>query len=323
MSTRNPWVASARQALEELERRAEQGLSAMSAYRVLVLLARLEQARAAGLEVDVPASARGLGERVAASAERPDPQALLERLETELSGDENPFGGLLDVLLQLDDAVSLAESRGEAATELARLADAHVALAPDRVGALGDMAENRLATLPADAAIRPLWETVARAAVDAALGELPVPAPATASLTKRRLTRRLLARSGACVHVDVSAAPMVAQLMDVAAAEVREPLEPFETGKVGFYEEDGKLFLHVEIPPGRAPEGNVELHVSSGEREAVLRIPISHSSPRAAIALLGDWESLRARLPTEGLLAPAGERRVEVVLTLKEHAHGK
>lgn len=322
MSRLNPWVVSAREELQNLERRAEEGLSAMSAYRILVLLARLEQARAAGLDADISPSARSLGARLGPGTRSPAPTALLGRLEAELLGDEDPFGELLDALLQLDDAVSVSESRGEpSASELARLADAIVALAPERVGALGDMAERRLATLPPGAAIRPVWETVARSAVEAALRELPSPA-APASLTKQRLMVRLQRQRGLMVHADVTTAPIMRQLVAVAASGAREPTPPVELDEVGLYEEDGTVRIRVEIPPGRTPAGELELHVSKGERRAVLSFPLLAQVPEAVIASLGSLEALRARLRAEGLSTPDPERQVEVLLPLKERVNG-
>src|SRR5687767_11112641 len=105
MSTHNPWVVSALEELGRLERRhAGPGLDAAGAYRVLVLLTRLAQARSAGLEVEVPEPLRQLEVRVRPGAQEPSPAELLARLEETLAADEDPFGELLDALLQVDDA---------------------------------------------------------------------------------------------------------------------------------------------------------------------------------------------------------------------------
>lgn len=325
MSPHNPWVTSARKTLEELERRAEQGLDAVSAYRVLALLARLDQARAAGLDADVPDSLRRLGERANVSARLPSSMELLERLDAALANDDDPFGELLDVLIHVDDVVSVGEARVEAnVRELAILADARVSLSPTRVGALGAMAERRLATLPPIAAIRGLWATVARSAVEAAVEELPSLGARPGSLTRHRLLNRIQARHGLSIHVDVSQAPVVRHLAAVAASEVREPTELFEQQEtVGIYEDDGILVLHVNLPPGKEPEEQLELHVRSGERSAILRFSLWRRARGKVLVQLGSQESLRARLRSEGLLGAPEELQVEVMLALKESGNGR
>ncbi|HZH75403.1 MAG TPA: hypothetical protein VEY88_05175 [Archangium sp.] len=325
MSTPNPWVVSALEELGALEQRhAEHGLNAAQAYRVRVLLARLEQARAAKLEVEVPEALRELGARIAQKAEAPSPTALLARLEETLAQDEDPFGELLGVLLQVDDAVSVGETAGlPEATELARLADAHASLEPERLGALGTMAERRLSTLPSGAAIRALWKTVARSAVDAALDVMPPPPDMPESLTRRRLAGRLQARRGDALHEDVSTAPLLEKLLAPAAAELQGPLEPFEQGGVGLHEENGELYLQVLLPPGRAPAGNIELYVSVGGRTVMVPVHIRERSRRIVNAQLGSREQLRERLRAEGLPTTLEGARFEVVLAFEEAGDGR
>ncbi|MFL5357605.1 hypothetical protein [Archangium sp.] len=318
MSTPLPWLASAQEELLELEQEhAEHELDPESAYRFLVLCARLDQARATGLTVELPPRLEELAARCAPVAARPESRQLLFQLEELLAGDDDPFGELLGVLLAVDDAATVddAEGRVDAAHELVRMADAYVSLAPERVGALGELAENRLAALPGDASIRVLWDTIAEAAGQAVVEALPPAVPAPDSLSRQRLLKKLRTRNDR-IEEDVSAAPPLLLLRKVAASSARDSSEELFAGRsVDIYFEGEVLHLLVALPPGRKAAGNVELHLGTRERTATWSLPIQSASEQAVIARLGTIEELRERLRREGLM---DEPRLVVVLSMKE-----
>ncbi|HEX5745190.1 MAG TPA: hypothetical protein VFZ09_03040 [Archangium sp.] len=319
MSTTHPWISSAQEELLELElRHAARGLEPRAAYRVLVLEARLAQARAAGWEAGLRRGQEELARLAASAAALPDPRLLLERLEALLLGDEDPFGELMDALLDVDNAATVDDALGrtQAARELVLMADARVSLCPARVGALGELAEQRLETLSGQASVWSLWQTVAQAAVQAVAEVLPPVTPAPDSLSRSRLLARL--RKARIVE-DVSAAPLLAPLFAVAAAEGREPgVETFSQGAVDLYLEDGEVRVLVALPRGKKPVGDVALRVSMEERSITWSFRIWNWSKSAVIARLGKVEELRERLRREGFSAPLTRLQFMVSLALED-----
>lgn len=319
MSTLVPWIASAQEELLELEQQsADERLDPASAYRVLVLCARLAQARDAGWEVQLPSPWQELAARVAPTAARPDSRLLLSRLDSLLFSDDEPFGELFDVLLAVDDMASVDEAQGRAedARELAHMADAFVSLARARVRALVGPAEHRLETLPSNASIRMVWSTVARVATEAASQAQPDPG----SLARRRLLARLRKLR---VEEEVSEAPAMVQLAAAAAADVHsEEQATFEGREVGVYIEGDQIVVQVELPTGMQAAGDLRLRIDARERSTLWRFPIKSDSRRAIIAHLGTLQALRERLSREGVSLPSGELRVMVELELKEAEDG-
>lgn len=318
MSQRNSWIDSALEELELLARRhAKQGLDPSGAFRVLALSTRVEQARTVGRVVVLPEPLRALARHVAPTAQGPRQELLLARLEALLAEGGDPFGQLLDVLLDIDDVVSVDEAggRGDTARELVRLAAAYVALHPARVGALGGLADGRLALLPADASIRALWDTVADAAGAAVAEALPPLTPAPVSLSQRRLAQRLQAARQVRVDVDVSETAVMQWLIRPAAAERDAGLAELDEE---VYLEGEQVVVQVDLPPGKAPAGSLEVRVETGSRHVTWVFPTTKSSRRSVIAKLGTATELRERLAREGFSASAGGIRFIVGFALKE-----
>lgn len=319
MSRTTPWISSAREELLELEqRRSAGGLDPDDAYRVAVLGARLGQARAAGWEAALPGELDALVRQAMAIAVRPGSDRLLARLDEVLTGDDDPFGELMDALLDVDSAVTVDEASGraEAGRELALGAEARVSLFPGRVGPLGELAGQRLETLPAQARIRGLWETVAQGAAQAVIEAMPPVTPAPASLARQRMLQRLHKQR---IQEEVSSARHLAALYAVAAAESREAVaESFMHGAVDVFTAGEELRVLVELPPGKRPEGDVELRVSAGERSSTWKARIVSRAQRAVIARLGTVEELREWLRREGFSMPLQGVRMIVSLTLED-----
>ncbi|AKI98930.1 hypothetical protein ATI61_106311 [Archangium gephyra] len=321
MSTSIPWLDSALAELDALERRhIERGLDPGSAFRVLALCARVDQAQAAGKEVSLPERLRSLGAQVEPAAHISRENTLLARLDALLAGEDDPFGELLDVLLDIDDVASVEDARGRAnaAQRMVQLANAYLALHPLRAGALGGYADRRLELLPANASIRELWEHVARAAGEAAVEALPPLTPRPISVMQQRLARRL--RAARKLEEDVSQSPVLKWLYAPAAADRRdEAPEGFaEESLVGVYREGNELTVQVNLPSGTTAAGPIEIHVSTRERTVTWAFPITKASRRTAIARLGTVEELRGRLLGEGFSASEGGLQFLVTLSLKE-----
>jgi hypothetical protein len=319
MSTTTPWISSAQEELLELEQRhSAGGLDPDDLYRLAVLGARLGQARAAGWEADLPGQLDALLRQATTTAVRPGSDRLLARLDEVLTSDEDPFGELMDALLDVDNAVTFDEAfgRAEAARELAHGAEARVSLFAARVGPLGELAEHRLETLPAQASIRGLWETVAHAAAQAVIEAMPPVTPAPASLPRQRLLKRLVKER---IEEDVSSAPELAPLYAVAAAEARETVAETSThGAVDVFTSGKEIRVLVDLPPGKRLAGEVEFRVSAGERSSTSRARLVSSSQRAVIARLGTIDELREWLRREGFSMPLQGVQLAVSLTLED-----
>ncbi|MDY7229478.1 hypothetical protein [Hyalangium rubrum] len=304
MSPLNPWVASALEQLAELEQESTQGpLDPDTALRVLVLRARLAQARAAGIAFDLPESLEALATKVAPTATQPEPLLYMPQLKAQLASTDTPFGELLDVLLEFDDAATVDDLQGRAGQARALMFQVSNAVwrAPARVAELREMAENRLATLPDEASSRLLWETIERAARRAAGNREAKPRPPKS------------------LRQDVSSAPLLTALHRAAASDLgTASREPFSGGAVEIYAEDGDILILVELPPGLQAVGAIELQLSAQDRTITWELPISHHSKRAIIARLGKAEHLRERLRREGLNLPLEEARWQVTVKMEE-----
>ncbi|MBN8227028.1 hypothetical protein JYK02_05830 [Corallococcus macrosporus] len=322
MSHPIPWIDSALSELAELaHRHAERGLDPASAFRVLALSSRVDQARAAGREAVLPEPLRAVAAAVAAKARGPGRQGVLSRLDTHLTRRDDPFGQLLDVLLDIDDVVSVEEAMGSApaATELARLAGAYVALHSTRVGALGGFADARLELLPAGAAIREVWELIARASGTAAVEALEPLSPAIISPSRVRLARRLQAARGARVEAEISETPVMAWLVAPAAAgQDARPEASEDADEVGVYLEAEQVLVNVELPAGKEAAGPVEVRVEAPGHSVTWTFPRVIASPQAVIVKLGTATELRGRLAREGISISEGGLRFFVSLALRE-----
>ncbi|NNC17633.1 hypothetical protein HJC22_18100 [Corallococcus exiguus] len=321
MTPLHPWINNALEELTTLTRQhAAESLSAGCNYRVLVLRARLDQARAAGMAVPSTESLLKATEQIASAAESDAPEDMLSRLDEQLSDDDDPFGELLDALLGIDDAVTVAEARGRIleAQELARLAEAAVSLAPARTVELGRFAERRLMTMPDTASIRSLWDTVRQAPGELASEVLPPVRPSMASLRQRRLLERLQAlhTGPGPQEEEVSDSVMVRRLQDAAAAS--PPVgskESFEGLAVDLFEDEhGQWNLQIALPEGHQPGDHIELRWEAKEQSSTWRVQVIERSRRTVLARLGSLEALRERLRAEGLIDPMARLRLFVSL---------
>ncbi len=324
MSEQDPWLSSALEELHEFEQAYQEGgLDPLSAYRVLVLCARVEQARAAGLDISLPESLRDLATHVEEIAEPSDPHLLIGRIHSLLPSDDeamidDPFGELLDTLLDVDDLATLEDSRrrSEQARRLVEQANARVAMSADRVAELGGMAERRLALLPKSASVRKLWDTIAQAAEEAAEDALPPTEPT--SLAQRRLPEKIQGAGQPSVWEDLSESSQVARTFQLAAADLSTAEEETEHGRVSTYVSEEEVYVWVDFPPGKQAAGDLELHLSVGERSARWTFPLRRTSRRGALASLGKRDALRERFRTEGFTAIPGGLRLLVHLPLKD-----
>jgi hypothetical protein len=167
------WLEQAEQELRSLQ--SEGVHEPDDAWRAVSLIARL-----LGNPTGPAPAPEALGElaRWLALAGQPDPAELLGRLSASLDGEEDPFGPLLDVLLDLDDALGVMAMHHElrVAQELAVRAAAMVGLWPERVQALEAFAIMRQATLRNDAPANTLWVAVMDAPAHLLAAALPVDA---------------------------------------------------------------------------------------------------------------------------------------------------
>lgn len=145
--------------LEELE--AQEELDASDAWRVLVLISRLLQSPFPSMAV--PQTFQVSLTDLSKKAYTPKPSDVLERLAALVDEvDEDPWGPLLDAILDVDDTVGVLHLQGnhEDAHELSYRAAGLVALSPLRVLDLGDFATMRLGTIQEEHVRRSIWESI-------------------------------------------------------------------------------------------------------------------------------------------------------------------
>lgn len=168
------WLQKAYDELVELGPRAEE--KSADAWRAVVLIGRLLGSPAAPRP---PAEFVGRLPRLLALAGSPDVRELLERVAHHLGAEIDPWGPLLDALLDSDDTLLVLSfsAPGHTTRALAQRVAGLVSLHPERVLRLRSFAEMRLATLREGADVGLMWRAVERAAALVLAEALPAAAP--------------------------------------------------------------------------------------------------------------------------------------------------
>ncbi|MBZ4421770.1 hypothetical protein [Myxococcus sp. RHSTA-1-4] len=278
----------AEQGLELLERWEQGGLEPAEAYRLLVLLGRVEQlpVRAPELEALRDRAARAnVTPRLAEKVSLPEGSELLEELSQALEAGDGPEA-LHTILLDVDDLATALDLLGNnaRAVELARRAADQVAKATGLAVPLSGWAEGRLATMTSRSAAVALWKQVA--------GE-----------------RALLGRH--VVFISHSLQPLLRQ-----AASASWTLEPVSGSGFELFESEGRLVLWLEVPAGSPRPQAIELRLRVGAREGAWSYRASHVEKGGIYVDLGAPEELRQRaVQTLGAL-PAANEPLEVIAWL-------
>ncbi len=247
-----------------------------------------------------------------ATAERPDVQGLLDRVDEGLDVDEDAGGPLLDGLLDVDDAVGLLQLNGNetVALELARRVAGLVALCPERVLALGSFAEMRLATLRDDAVVGAVWRAVEAAPAYVLAEALPAVGEATDLIEPlaARLTwledawHQVQGSTGDVVHavatgVTASQGPAGGTHVDFAAnlGKPREPSVELVWGEVRRFDIPLKTTVKLRVPPacqlwyrtsaGSAPLTESAWQLEAGESPVLITVTESTSAKSADAAV--------------------------------------
>lgn len=167
------WLQKAHDELLELSTKAEGDPA--DAWRVGALIARL--LGSPGGPVPPPELVHRL-HQILAVAGSPEPQELLNRVADQLGSETDPWGPLLDALLDVDDTLGVLSLSGpkETSRALAQRVAGLVSLHPERVLALWSFAEMRLATVRDGADADIVWRAVVRAPAHALADALPAPA---------------------------------------------------------------------------------------------------------------------------------------------------
>lgn len=166
------WILMASKELEELG--AQEELDASDAWRVLVLISRLLQSPFPSVAIPrtFQVSLSGLNKK----AYTPKPGVVLGRLADLLDEvDEDPWGPLLDAILNVDDTAGVLHLQGNHsdAREVSYRAAGLIALSPLRVLDLGEFATMRLGTIQEAHVRRSIWESIEAAPVLAVTQNLP------------------------------------------------------------------------------------------------------------------------------------------------------
>lgn len=227
------WLERAHEELNELAPEARNDPA--DAWRALVLLARLLDSPIGSFPIHqlVPLAPEWL--EVAGPS---DPELALDAVADALTSTEDPWGPLLDGLLDVDDTLGVLkfEGRADDAGELSRRVAALVALRADRVLTLVPFASMRLETLRVDSPTAAVWGAVERAPAEILVEALPpvgrqrdVPETHASSDVTIMLPDEFL-RPAASSHSN----------------DIEWPLEVDSPGcQAWLYEEDGEIQLEI------------------------------------------------------------------------------
>lgn len=305
------WLQKAFDELVEIGLAAENDPA--DAWRAGALIARLLGSPSGPVP---PAHLLGRLPEIIAVAGSPDAQAVLDRVADELYSETDPWGPLLDALLDVDDALGMLAVSGqdETALALARRVAGLVSLHPERVLALGPFAEMRLATVREGAGPGIVWNAVERAPAHALAEALP------AASTKTRLEMLPATRRMPVVATAVSFCfpeDLLLAAAESAPAEARE-LETEGAGlRAWVHVEKGRMRLEASgLGAGPLTAALVAARVSDGAE--VLRVALDvEVSGGTAYADLGPWagpeNALHRLVSRTGLTS--GEVRVRITVS--------
>lgn len=154
------------------------------AWRAVVLIARLLGSPNAlspptALMVRLPALLATAGVTDAEAAHEIAAE-ILEAVAEELETQEEPWGPLLDALLDADDTLGVLNLVGldDLARALSQRVAALTSLYPERVLSLDSFAAMRLQTVRAEATVAEVWRSIERSPAQILAGALPVQTPA-------------------------------------------------------------------------------------------------------------------------------------------------
>lgn len=302
-----------RRANEELEELSSAEVSAPDdAWRALTLIARLLGSPSGPTP---PATMVAQLDALLGMSSEPDPAGVLDMVLDGLESGSDPWGPLLDALLDVDDTLGVLRIWGADtdADELARRVAALVSLHPERTIALGSFAQMRLATVRSDSAAAVLWRSVL-----AAPGQLLAAALRVEPASSRQLQSRQPAREAARFRL---ALPREAHL--AAAATQRADGEGPHSFKLStsderirawLYEEEGRLRLEVSGLPDETKTVRLVALAADGTRElAETDVSLERDGSNAYADLgpsVGEGNSLHALVKASGLAADS----VDVVL---------
>lgn len=243
----------------------------------------------------------------------PDIQALLDTLADELDAEGDPWGLLLDGLLDVDDLLGVLglNDQDDEARDLAERVAALVSLYPERTIQLGSFAQMRLETVRDDSVISEVWRAIERAPAQILADALPAltriaePANERPTSIAPRLVSSLLPKF---LHQRAADAP--------TSDEVVEIPMPNEVLKGWVSCEDGLMRLEVT---GLASEVRtatlVAERIVDGVELARLEVDVEMSGGTAYMSL-GAWSGpsnlLHKLVETSG--ASAEEVRVRVMV---------
>jgi hypothetical protein len=275
------WLQKARDELVELSPSAES--DAADAWRTAVLIARLLGSPAGPVP---PIELVRRLPQILAVAGSPDPQEMLDRVADQLDSESDPWGPLLDALLDVDDALGVLTltAGNETSRALAQRVAGLVSLHPERVLALGSFAEMRLATVRDGAVAGVVWSAVERAPAHALAEALPVAAPSKPPLE--------LASRRKPVVVEATSFYIPEELMLAAAESAPQEARELETdgsGRAWVEERNGRMRLEATgLNPGPLSAALVAERRSDGVKLRQLAVQLEVSGG-TAYADLGPW----------------------------------
>lgn len=297
------WLRKALHELAELASNAQ--ADASDARRTVTLVARLLGSPSG--PAPPAAVVRRLPE-ILAVAGPTDPQELVDAVAEELESDTEPWGPLLDALLDADDAVSMLALSGEAekAVELAKRVAGLASLYSERVLVLGSFAEMRLETVRSDSVVAGVWNAVARAPAQMLVEALP--AVHTSAVSSTPPPTRLHPRSsGEAVSFLFPAEFHLAAADSATGSEVAE-LEAEEPNlRAWAYREEGRLRLEI-TGLTHLREAATLVAERLKDRVALARVPVeitvSGSTAYADLGPSSGPENLLHRLVADSGAAP-------------------
>lgn len=268
------------------------------AWRAVVLIARLLGSPSGPTP---PSDVLRRLQALLARAGLPEPEPLLERLVAELKAEDDPAGPLLDVLLDIDDALGALSLYGDRGTAraLSRRAEELLVRSAARVRPLVELATLRRATVRPDSDAAMLWDAVVQA-----------PSAITEEVSPK--VRAPTARRRPVVPLPIPREAMRPQAW-TGGASLSFASEDGET-RAWCYEEGGRLRLELRgtpTPPSRARLSVLRRDGALEVATTELPLEVSGNTAYADLGPVAGPESL-----VHALLARAGLAQEEADLRL-------
>ena len=310
MMNHNDWLKKAHKEMLSLAPRAQDAPG--DAWRAVVLIGRLLGCPDAP---PIPGSVVIRLPELIRAASQPDPQEVLDDLVDGLDAGDDPWGPLMDAVIEADDTLNFMELAGQKkdAENLADRVAGILSVYPGRLLDLGAFAEMRLGSVRQDSPVAKIWRAVELAPARALADALPPQVPVRQQAATRPASPRPQGPAKATLLSLERFMRKAAADSEPDASSIRIDTED-PNQKVWLYPKEGQMQLEMlgtHLPAGAG--AIIALRTSDHAEEARLTVDIEVNGETAYINL-GPWagpENLLHKLLAASGLIP-GELIVRI-----------